>query len=279
MPRQLFTGGPAPRFAAELGSATGPARVEAAPGSGGRACGQVPSYTRHDGEPHRSLERGFGSTSSPTDVRPIAIWAAATAVAIPAGAVTSAGPEVAALAGGACAVVMLRAAPVRMLASLLALATVIGVDGGSRVPWLVAGCALALAASYAAAPAVAARGQASWDELGRHLSACRRRGDGAEVLVARVPRLGAPSVRELAGALRIADSVAVAQRGTTVELHAVVDSVDLDREGLEERLRALCGPGLSCGWARFPQDGVTLDALLEQAREEVPALTLIGRSR
>lgn len=278
MPRQLDTDGPAHRFAAAFGSATGPVRVEAAPGSGERACGQAPSRMRQDGEPHRSPDRGFGSTSSPTDVRPIAIWAAATAVAITAGAVTSAGPEATALVGGACAVAMLRAAPVRMLVSLLALATLVGVDGESRVPWLVAGCALALAASFAA-PAVAARGHASWDELRRHLSACRRRRDGAEVLVARMPGLVAPPPRELAGALRTADSVAVAQRGTTVELQAVVDSIDLEREGVEQRLRALFGPSVACGWARFPEDGLTLDVLLERAREGAPALTLIGRSQ
>jgi hypothetical protein len=233
---------------------------------------------RHDGEPHRSLDRGLGLTSSPTDVRPIAIWAVAAAAAIPAGAVTSAGPEAVALIGGACAVAMLRAAPVRMLVSLLALATLIGVDGESRVPWIVAGCALALAATFAA-PAVAAGGHRSWDELRRHLSACRRRGDSADVLVARIPGLLAPPARELAGALRTADSVVVARQGTTVEVQAVVDSVDLERAGVEQRLRARYGPSVAFGWARFPEDGLTLDVLLEQARSGAPALTLIGRSR
>jgi len=111
-------------------------------------------------------------------------------------------------------------------------------------------------------------------DLEHHLMRCRRREERAVVLAARVRTFRAPPPEQVLASLRLTDSARVRRHGHGYELDAVFDDDGLDREALERRLRAtLNGAETSLGWASFPDDGVTLVALLEAARAaaEMPA--------
>jgi hypothetical protein len=105
-----------------------------------------------------------------------------------------------------------------------------------------------------------------------HLARCRRRRESASVLVARIDSLKGVRVDELVARLRITDSVAVLRLHHGCELHGVFDDHELARVRVEQRLRELLPAGsVAFSWARFPDDGVTLAALIEEAREALPA--------
>ncbi|MEA2127239.1 MAG: hypothetical protein QOJ85_130 [Solirubrobacteraceae bacterium] len=97
--------------------------------------------------------------------------------------------------------------------------------------------------------------------LRRHLAICRRREERAFVLVASA----AGRRHAMTADLRISDSsVAASQRGDST-LVAVVDAREHARERITERLRTAHGHELRVGWATFPDDGLTLDALVDLA--------------
>lgn len=105
-------------------------------------------------------------------------------------------------------------------------------------------------------------------QLQRHLARCRRRGEQASVLVAALAE-GAPIRREVTEALRITDSSAVRRVGRRWELHAIFDGDDVQREIVEKRVAAALNRSKPVfGWALFPADGLTLDALVETARAD-----------
>jgi hypothetical protein len=104
-------------------------------------------------------------------------------------------------------------------------------------------------------------------ELDRHLARCRRREEPAEVLVATIRGAGERTRIRVLTCFRLTDSVEARRTRSGVEVVAVFDGGDLDRDALERRLLAAAGGCESrLGWARFPDDGPTLDALLEAAR-------------
>jgi len=106
-------------------------------------------------------------------------------------------------------------------------------------------------------------------ELQRHLARCRRRGDTASALVVALPD-GAPMRKDVAESLRITDSAAVRRIGRRWELNAILDEEELPRHIVEARLtEALAGSEPAFGWATFPADGLTLDALFELARARI----------
>jgi hypothetical protein len=105
-------------------------------------------------------------------------------------------------------------------------------------------------------------------DLERHLAWFRRREESGDVVVVRVP--ACTDAGRVHTAFRITDSVMTASRGGQLEVGAVLDRTGLDREGLERRLSGVLGQQLDFGWARFPEDGITLAGLLERAREELP---------
>lgn len=107
------------------------------------------------------------------------------------------------------------------------------------------------------------------DDLGRHIMRARRRGESAAVLVARAAGAHRSTGRLLAGCFRVTDSVSVVRLPRGYALSAVFDDDGLDRAVLERRLRASAGVPMQAAWARFPDDGVTLDALLERAWAEL----------
>ena len=110
------------------------------------------------------------------------------------------------------------------------------------------------------------------DELERHIMRCRRRGEPASVLVARLPARSRIDPERVRDCFRLTDSVSVARVRDGYEIAGVFDEDGFERAGLERRLRAaLDGIDARIGWMRFPDDGVTLEVLLESARAAVPA--------
>jgi len=109
------------------------------------------------------------------------------------------------------------------------------------------------------------------DELERHIMRCRRRQEPAAVLVLRVVASGRIGPERLRACFRLTDSVAITRTRYGYELTGVFDEDCLDRDALEWRLRAaLDGMATCVSWARFPDDGVTLETLLEDARAALP---------
>jgi hypothetical protein len=95
------------------------------------------------------------------------------------------------------------------------------------------------------------------------LARWRRRGEAASVLVVE-PSAG-HQARRLVPALRSTDGVALVSSVHGLRLVAALDDADLDRPGLERRLAALDTGRQRLGWATFPQDGTTVEALLASA--------------
>ena len=124
-----------------------------------------------------------------------------------------------------------------------------------------------VAAAAVVAVAVGLSGWPAWPAgprdhaLRRHLAIGRRREERAVVLVARAPGRG----RALTGELRISDSAVIASHRRDTTLVVVLDGQELSRERVAERLRATHGRELLVGWATFPDDGLTLDALVDLA--------------
>jgi hypothetical protein len=109
------------------------------------------------------------------------------------------------------------------------------------------------------------------DELERHIMRCRRRQESASVLVARFVASGRITPRRVLSCFRLTDSVTIARTRDGWEVAGVFDHDGFDRDGLERRLRAaLDGTTAGVGWARFPEDGLTLQLLLDGARAELP---------
>lgn len=99
------------------------------------------------------------------------------------------------------------------------------------------------------------------------LARCRRNGTEADLLVARLPRRLDGRSPDLACALRVTDGLALRESRRGQEMLALFDARDAARIPVERRLRGLESDALDCAWARFPDDGVTLEALLDRVGE------------
>jgi hypothetical protein len=109
-------------------------------------------------------------------------------------------------------------------------------------------------------------GQTPIDDVGgleRQLARWRRREEAATILVIEA-KPGYP-IRRLAATFRSTDAVAVVSTIRGARLVAALDDHGLDRLALEGRLAALAEGRLRSGWASFPADGTTLEALVENA--------------
>jgi hypothetical protein len=142
--------------------------------------------------------------------------------------------------------------------------------GADALPWAL--CALfasiGIARRYAEPFADVAAPQ-------RQLMRLRRREEPAELLVVRVPRMKARDAAKLAGALRLTDGVSLERGAGGARIIAVLDGEDVPRGVVQQRLEELAGDATPVfGWASFPEDGITLESLVEHA-ERVPA----GRER
>jgi hypothetical protein len=109
-------------------------------------------------------------------------------------------------------------------------------------------------------------------DLERHIMRCRRREEPASVLVARFAAPHRLPPQRILECFRLTDSVRIARIRDGWEVVGVFDEDDFDRGGLERRVCTALGiRTLTIAWARFPEDGVTLDMLLTCARAALPA--------
>ncbi|MCA1676618.1 MAG: NAD-dependent epimerase/dehydratase family protein, partial [Actinobacteria bacterium] len=104
----------------------------------------------------------------------------------------------------------------------------------------------------------------------RQLMWFRRRNEPAAVLVIMVSSLRRSQLRALLSAFRVTDSVAVMKTHDGHEVQALLDGKDLLREGVERRIsEAVPRATFSFGWASFPEEGKTLEILIEYARASI----------
>jgi hypothetical protein len=119
--------------------------------------------------------------------------------------------------------------------------------------------ALARVTPAAATPAL--------ERIQRHLEWCRRRGESAHLLWVHAPHVDHETATAALDAFRVTDNVALLHEDSGhEEIVAMVDDASFEPEGLERRLRAEVGEAAGIGWALFPDDGVTLEALFHHAR-------------
>ena len=143
-----------------------------------------------------------------------------------------------------------------------ALVPVAFVDSSPTWAWIAAGASLAFAVSLFQRPQAQAEPNG---DLQRHLAWCRRREEPANLLLAPLDGIDVVAVRSLLESFRITDSVTIGGSAGGTELYALLDAHGFMREGLERRL-AEAFAGRKFGWATFPEDGVTLQTLIEHAR-------------
>jgi hypothetical protein len=112
------------------------------------------------------------------------------------------------------------------------------------------------------------------DAIQRHMMWCRRRGEPANVLVIAIEPGTPRSSSALLAATRATDTFVVHRSMRGVEVHGLLDGGELDRMAVERRLAERLGPNAACafGWAVFPDDGFTLDVLLDVARSSLSRL-------
>jgi hypothetical protein len=145
----------------------------------------------------------------------------------------------------------------------LVAASVAALAGAPAWVFVLAGGLLAAVLARRAAAPVPSR----LDHLQRHLEWCRRRGETAHLLWVHAPRIDHATATAALDAFRVTDAAALLhEEGGHEEIVAMVDDSNFEREGLERRLRAEVGQDAGFGWAEFPEDGVTLEALFRQAR-------------
>ena len=145
------------------------------------------------------------------------------------------------------------------LATATVAVAVVSVLAGAAVVAVAAGFALPRTPGHAARPA-------ALYELQRNISAARRRGQQVDVLIFTLPRATRDVVPSLLAGFRLTDSTGVCQIGGALEVELALDRAGLDRSGVERRIAAALTTQPQFGWATFPDEGVTLELLLETAR-------------
>jgi hypothetical protein len=93
------------------------------------------------------------------------------------------------------------------------------------------------------------------------------------VFVALLPRDIGKRESVIAETFRITDSIVLRRRGSSLELHAVLDHDNLDRGAVVRRVREAVGGPIQSAWATFPEDGVTIGALVEHAHAQIAGRT------
>jgi len=102
----------------------------------------------------------------------------------------------------------------------------------------------------------------------RHLEWCRRRDEPGHLLWVHAPGIERAVVAAALEAFRVTDHVALLEdENGYAEIVAMMDHTSFERNGVERRLRAQLGDEPGFGWATFPDDGLTLEALFEHARK------------
>ena len=195
-----------------------------------------------------------------TNRAPALLWLifafAGSIVALP-----SAGCLVLAAVGVACALSLPQEPRVRFVTAIAM--TPIAIVDAPTWTFVVAGGLLFVALAQSPIAAVPAR----LELIQRHLEWCRRRGEPAHLLWVHAPHVDRETATAALGAFRVTDNAALLHEDDGhEEIVAMVDDASFARDGLERRLRAEVGEGAGFGWAIFPEDGVTLEALFRHAR-------------
>jgi hypothetical protein len=110
------------------------------------------------------------------------------------------------------------------------------------------------------------------------LARFRRSGQPADILLvelqASTSTAGRRPSRDCAAAvsslLRVTDGVSKVPSLGGHGMCAVLESDGRARSAIDERLRSACGDEIRLAWASSPDDGVTLESLLEVARTRLP---------
>jgi hypothetical protein len=188
-------------------------------------------------------------------------WAGVSLAATAAAGLAPAAALAVGAVGALAAVALLRDPLGVRLATAVAMAP--AVAGDDAPAWLLALAGLLVALAEPRALPEATRGRAGLHE---HLAGARRREERAHLLVLGPAQA---SAKELHGLFRLTDSVALRAVPGGHEVTAVVDDHSFTRDGLERRVRDTLGEVVQMGWAAFPQDGYTVDALEAVARERL----------
>ena len=207
---------------------------------------------------------------------PVVLWTVAAVCALGArDAHMLAAPAIGVFAAG-CALALLPGRLAGRLVTAVAMTPVAFAATAPSIAWVLAAALVAGVAATTERPLVA-RSQ----DLQRHLDWCRRREERAHVLVVAMPEAHDESDRGLLEAFRLTDNVSIVRRHDGCEVHAVVDDHRLSRDGLERRIVQEVGASARFGWAAFPDDGYTLEVLLERATAQLGdgayAATGLGR--
>jgi hypothetical protein len=199
---------------------------------------------------------------------PTAIWLGAVLIAL-LGSLTSFDVAVPAAAGGAVVALSLLEGPLAIrLLTAAAMGPIAFLDSSPVVAWAGACVAVGFATSLLAK---AYQGESSNGDLQRHIEWCRRREERAHLLVLPLEEVETHELSSVLESFRITDSVTLGKQNGGVELYALLDDKAFVREGLERRLSQLQGGRASFGWSTFPEDGVTIQTLIEHARAQMEA--------
>jgi hypothetical protein len=215
---------------------------------------------------HSVTEWTRANSVIPFGARPYApalIWLVAMGIAAPIAPHDQAIAAAVAAAGVIMAVAGLRGSLATR--ALVGLAMVPGAS--AEAPgwaWVVSGGIVALLVSARGGPVVLRS-----HDLQRHLDWCRRRQESAHVLVMRFSLREVPKPIRILDSFRTTDSIALHYSHGVCELQAVLDDAGFSREGVERRIVESSNAQFRFGWAAFPEEGVTLDALMETARAEL----------
>jgi hypothetical protein len=110
------------------------------------------------------------------------------------------------------------------------------------------------------------------------LARFRRTGEPADILVIELPasislagrRPTGKCASAVSSVLRATDGVSTVPSLGGNGLCAVVESDGRARSAIDRRLREACGSQIRLAWASSPEDGVTLESLLEVALDRLP---------
>jgi hypothetical protein len=191
---------------------------------------------------------------------PALLWTA-VALTVSLVPVSPAGHIAFAATAALCVGILPRPALVRLTSALAMIP--IAIADAPTWSFVAAGGLLATVLAQPAADAL----PAPLEQIQRHLEWCRRRGEAAHLLWVHAPHVDRDTATAALDAFRVTDNPALLHEGDErEEIVAMVDHASFERDGLERRLRAHVGEAAGFGWATFPEDGVTLEALFQRAR-------------
>lgn len=193
--------------------------------------------------------------------RLVPVWLSAAAAAVLLSGAGAAAAVLPAAIAFAFAGIGLRWAISSGAAAASALAAAAALDPARAFPWYCAAVCLSIVLGDRAR-GVEERGL---DELDRLLERCRRSGEPATALLLQV-EADATALRNLLRSTRVTDSLVVRGSRSRREVYGLFAGGGPIRGKVETRFVEALDREAAFGWASYPDDGLTLDALLDHAR-------------